>query len=182
MRLPTALEEVLSRAVSLLERERIAYMVIGGFALPAYGAIRATLDLDIAARIRTAKAFEAFIGRARESGFEPQIASFSSPVDVFMDSKAGLEVEFWLRPDGIDWDSELLRRRKRARIGRVDVWLVPPEDFIVSKLSRPDRGVQDEKDVKSILIRLGEAIDTAYLRRRARKAGVTALLQAVERA
>lgn len=157
-------------------------MVIGGFALPSYGAIRATVDLDIATRIRTAKEFDAFTGQAKESGFEPKLASFSNPVNVFMDHRTGLEVEFWLSPDGIEWDVELLRRRRRARIGQVEVWLVSPEDFVVSKLSRPDRGVQDEKDVKGVLTRLGGTIDRGYLHKRARKAGVMGLLQAIENA
>lgn len=174
------LEEALSRAVSFLDRIGADYMVIGGFALPSYGSVRATVDLDLAVNIRSQGEFQDFVGEAKKSGFVPGNASYSNPVSVFVDSRTGIEVEFWLRPDGLDWGAQLMRRRKRAKVGKVAVWLVPPEDFIVSKLARPDRGVQDEKDVKGVLTRLGGSLDRDYLRRRAGKAGVLALLRSIE--
>lgn len=178
--MPGILEDLLSRVVAFLEREGVEYMVIGGFALPSYGPIRTTVDLDVAVRIKTAKEFVSFVARANKSGFKPATASFSNPVSVFTDSKTNVEVEFWLRPDGIEWDADLGRRRRKTKIGRVSAWLAPPEDFIVSKLSRPDRGVQDEKDVKGVLTRLQASIDRNYLDRRAKKAGVAGLLRAIE--
>lgn len=175
-----ALERLLGRVVSFLEKEKFDYMVIGGFALPSYGAIRSTLDLDVAVRIESRSVFDSFVGAARRFGLVPGVASFSDPVALFRDSATGLEVEFWLRPDGIEWDEETIRRRRRTRIGRSQVQLVSPEDFVVSKLSRPDRGAQDEKDVKSVLVRLGDSIDRRYLEKRARRAGVLALLSSIE--
>ncbi len=157
-------------------------MVIGDFVLPSYGAIRSTADLDVAVRVESSKEFNSFVSRAKRFGFEPGVISFSNPVSVFRDGKTGLEVEFWIRPDGVKWDRETTRRRRKTKIGTVDVWLVSPEDFIVTKLSRPDRGVQDEKDVKGVLTRLHGSIDRGYLERRAGKAGVLALLQAIDRA
>ncbi len=178
--MPTILERFLARTTSFLERNGVDYMVIGGFALPSYGAIRATVDLDIAVRIESSKRFDSFVQRVKRSGFEPEVTSFLNPVSVFKDAKTGIEVEFWLRPDGIKWDGETLRRRRKTKIGSVGVWLVSPEDFIVTKLARTDRGVQDEKDVKSVLTRLRGSIDRKYLERRAGEAGVLALLQAID--
>ncbi len=180
--MPAILENLLSRTVSFLEGEGIDYMVIGGFALPSFGAIRATVDLDVAVRIGDGKKFDSFVEQARRAGFRPGVASFSNPVSIFSEGKTGLEVEFWLRPDGIEWDGETLKRRRKAKIGSTEVWLVSPEDFVVTKLSRPDRGVQDEKDVKGALTRLRGSLDRKYLERRAGKAGVLELLRAIEKA
>jgi len=177
--LPNALERLLVRSASFLERSGLEYMVIGGFALPSYGAVRATVDLDIAVKVESEKKFGRLVGRATAAGFKPTVASFGNPVCVFLDGETGMEVEFWLRPDGIRWDGETLRRRRKTAIGGVKVWLVSPEDFIVSKLARPDRGVQDEKDVAGILARLGNQLDRSYLRKRARLAGVVSLLDAI---
>lgn len=180
--MPDVLERLLARTVFFLEKERVDYMVIGGFALPSYGAIRSTVDLDVAVRIPSPKEFESFVGRAETSGFRPSLPSFSNPVSLLRDERTGLEVEFWTRPDGIKWDEETLRRRRRVRAGAVEFWIVSPEDFIVSKLRRPDRGVQDEKDVMSVLARIGSSIDRRYLKRRASAAGVLGLLLAIETA
>lgn len=175
------LELLLARTASFLGAQKVDYMVIGGFALPSYGAIRATVDLDVAVKIMNKREFAAFMNQAEKSGFKSSVASFSNPVNVLQDVETGLEIELWLRPDGIRWDEETLRRRRKAKIGEAEVWLVSPEDFIVSKLSRPDRGAQDEKDAKSVLSRLQGSIDKKYLDRRATAAGVRELLRAIER-
>jgi hypothetical protein len=54
-----------------------------------------------------------------------------------------------------------------------------PEDFIVNKLSRKDRGVQDEMDVVSVLERQKRKLDYEYLAKRAKAADVMELLQAL---
>ena len=180
--MPKALEGLLSKVASILDEAGIDYMVLGGFALPSYGAIRSTVGLDIAVRIGTEKQFRDLVGELEKAGFGRGVGSFTNPVSVFSEERTGLEVEVWLRPDGIKWDSETLRRRRKARIGSAEVWLVSPEDYIVTKLSRPDRGVQDEKDVKSVLERLHGSLDSDYLEKRARRAGVLALLRALEAA
>lgn len=180
--MPSVLERLLARSISFLERAGFEYMVIGGFALPSYGAVRTTVDLDIAVRVDSAKEFESFVDKAAAAKLQPRIASFENPDCVFLDKETGMEVEFWLRPDGVRWDAETLRRRRRAKIGSAEVWLVSPEDFIVSKLARPDRGVQDEKDVAGIMARLGDHLDRRYLKMRARRAGVEAVLGAITKA
>lgn len=54
-----------------------------------------------------------------------------------------------------------------------------PRDFIVSKLARPDRGVVDEQDVKSVLERDDVELDWRYLEDRAERAGVLTLLEII---
>lgn len=172
--------ETLRRAVSFLERNEMDYMLIGGYALPFYGQIRSTIDIDIAAAIRTEKQLDAFRTAAEESGFTPQICSFLNPECIFLDNETGLEIEFWIKLDGIDWDEETLKRRQKHKLDDFEAWVISPEDLIVNKLARPDRTVQDEKDVKSILVRLHDDLDWKYLERRAKKAGVTPLLRVID--
>jgi predicted nucleotidyltransferase len=180
--LPSALERLLARAVSLLEGSGFEYMVIGGFALPSFGPVRTTVDVDLAVKVDSAKESERLVARASAENFMPGVASYSNPVCVLLDKKTGLEVELWLRPDGVEWDRETLRKRRRVRTGGVKAWVISPEDFIVSKLARPDRGVQDEKDVAGVLARLGVFLDRSYLNKRARRAGVLPVLEAISRA
>ena len=171
----------LRRLIKLFEENSIPYMVTGGYALPFYGRVRATVDVDLAVSITGDKGFDHLLASLREASFEPTICSPRNPLIIVVDRKKGTETEIWLRPDGIFFDDETLRRRRKAELGRdLSAWIVSAEDFIVSKLARPDRGAVDEQDVKSVLVRQGAELDTEYLQKRAKQAGVLAVLQAIQ--
>jgi predicted nucleotidyltransferase len=172
----SGLQRALGDIVELLEGAGLDYMVLGGFALPFYGRIRSTLDLDVAAYIPTEEAYRRLLGIAGEYGLKPTFCSYRNPVSIFVDENAGLEIELWLRPDGVNWNGETLSRRRRVESGGINFWVIGPEDFIVSKLARPDRMEQDELDVKSVLVLMGSELDSVYLAKRAREYGVDALL------
>lgn len=171
----------LQRLLHLFENEQIPYMIIGGYALPFHGRIRATLDIDLAISVKTEKDLDRLCQRLQSTGFEVSLYSPQNPVMVIVDKKEKVEMELWLKPDGITFDHETLKRRIKAALNNnVQVWIVSPEDFIVNKLARPDRGAVDEQDVKSVLIRQKGKLDTKYLTKRAREAGVLKILQAIE--
>ena len=98
-----------------------------------------------------------------------------------MDREEGVEAELWLKPDGITFDNETLKRRRKAELGKdVSAWIISPEDFIVNKLARPDRGAVDEQDVKSVLVRQAGKLDNEYLTKRAQQAEVLTTLQTIQ--
>jgi hypothetical protein len=171
----------LKRLLELFEKKKISYMIIGGYALPFYGRIRATIDLDLAVAIKTKEEFDRLKEWLESIDFEVTVDSYLNPVVVVLDRKEKLEIELWLKPDGITFDDELLRRRRRMELDKgFEAWVISPEDFIVNKLARPDRGAVDEQDVKSVLVRQEDKLDRKYLERRARDAGVFNILKIIE--
>ena len=168
----------LQRLLKLFEDKNVSYMLIGGYALPYYGRIRTTIDIDLAVAIKTEEELNQLRDWLQSIDFEATVYSFLNPFIVILDQKEKVEIELWLRPDGIVFDDETLRRRKKVKLdANIEAWIVSPEDFIVNKLARPDRGVIDEQDVKSVLVRQGDKLDKEYLERRARDAGVLAILE-----
>ena len=156
-------------------------MVIGGYALPFYGRIRTTIDLDLAVAIKTEDNFASFLNLLRTAGFEPTICSPRNPLILVVDQTERIELELWTKPDGIVFDEETLKRRRKAEINQdISAWLVSPEDFIVTKLARPDRGVIDEQDVTSVLVRQDSKLDEQYLEKRAKEAGVLGILKTIQ--
>jgi hypothetical protein len=156
-------------------------MIIGGYALPFYGRIRTTVDIDLAVAVKTEKELNQLLNSLRSADFEPTLASPNNPLIVILDRKENIEMELWLKPDGVVLDAETLRRRQKAEIDEnFWAWIISAEDFIVNKLARPDRGVIDEQDVKSVLIRQANKLDNKYLQRRAKEAGVLAILQTIQ--
>lgn len=156
-------------------------MIIGGYALPFYGRIRATIDIDLAVAIKNEEELKQLRDWLKHIDFEVPVSPLQNPVIVILDQKEKVEIELWLRPDGIVFDEETLKRRRKVTLNSgIETWIVSPEDFIVNKLARPDRGVIDEQDVKSVLVRQGGKLDERYLKKRAQKASVLAILQAIQ--
>lgn len=171
----------LHRLLKLLEDNKVPYMIIGGYALPFYGRIRTTVDVDLAVAIKTGEQLNQLLDLLQSADFDPTIKSPNNPLILVVDRKEKVEIELWLKPDGIVFDDETLRRRQKVRLdANTLAWVVSAEDFIVNKLARPDRGVTDEQDVKSALVRQENKLDKQYLERRAREAGVLAILQTIE--
>jgi predicted nucleotidyltransferase len=181
MRLSAVLAS-LERLVRLFEAKGVDYMLIGGYALPFYGRIRATLDVDLAVAVKGEKELKQLRGWLESAGFEVTLYSPSNPVQVVVDRKEKVEFELWLKPDGVVFDGETLRRRKRVKLSEgFEVWIISAEDFIVNKLARPDRGAVDEQDVKSVLVRQEGKLDTKYLQKRAKQTQVQPLLEAIQK-
>jgi len=156
-------------------------MIIGGYALPFYGRVRATLDIDIAVAVKTEQELDHLRKWLEGIGVEVTVYSPNNPVMVIVDREEKVEAELWLKPDGIIFDNETLKRRRKAELGKnARAWIISPEDFIVNKLARPDRGAVDEQDVKSVLVRQAGKLDNKYLTKRARQAEVLTILQAIQ--
>lgn len=173
----------LQRLLKVLDERKIPYMMIGGYALPFYGRIRTTIDIDLAVAVRDEKELTDLCNELERKNFEVSVGSPQNPLMVIVDRKENLEIELWLIPDGIVWDDDTLRRRRKVKLdNNIVAWVVSPEDFVINKLARPDRGVTDEQDVKSVLVRQKGRLDEAYLKRRANKAGVLTLLQHIQAA
>jgi len=157
-------------------------MIIGGYALPFYGRIRTTLDLDIAVAAKTEQELNQLRKWLQTINIEVTQYAPNNPLMIIVDQKEKVETELWLKPDGIIFNHETLRRRRKVTIDNIQAWIISPEDFIVNKLARPDRGAVDEQDVKSVLVRQANKLDNQYLTKRAQQAGVLTILQNIQTA
>ncbi len=176
-----AILRTLQKIINLFNENKIDYMIIGGYALPFYGRIRTTVDLDLAVAVKTQPKIDLLLNLLKAADFEPTICSPRNPLILAIDRKEKMELELWTKPDGIVFDKETLKRRRKADMSQdLSAWLVSPEDFIVTKLARPDRGATDEQDVKSVLVRQAGRLDEAYLEKRARNIGVLAILRTIQ--
>ena len=178
-----AILRTLQRLIKLFDENEIDYMIIGGYALPFYGRIRTTVALDLAVAVKTQPQFDHLLNLLRAADFEPTIHSPRNPLILAVDRKERIEFELWTKPDGIVFDGETLKRRRKADLSQdISAWIVSPEDFIVTKLARADRGAIDEQDVKSVLVRQDGKLYEAYLTKRAQNAGVLTILKTIQSA
>ena len=167
------------KLVAILDDSDVPYMIIGGYALPAYGRIRATQDLDVAIAASISEV-ERLHTTLRERDFMiPQAPQEEASMYFLLDQENSAEIEIYTEPDGVIWNKELLERRIRVHPFNDDfeAFVIGPEDFIINKLAREDRAAQNEDDVVSVLRMQEGKLDYRYLTRRARQAGVWGLLQ-----
>jgi len=174
--------KALHKLIQAFEKEKIDYMLIGGFALPAYGLVRATQDIDIAIAVKSIESSERLFKTFKERSIEPTSKPILGAACIyFLDSENMVDIGIWQKPNGIIFDDELLKRRKYIELEEnLSIWIVSAEDFIINKLARTDRRAQDESDVISVLARQKRKLDRKYLKERAERAGVLALLETLE--
>ena len=171
------LKDHLFRIVDALGELRMPYMVIGAFALPAWGRPRATLDLDFS--IQTAEMPKELVRKLNDLGFRfdeewdrynPMIRAFHQrfrsgriPVDVLITRD--------------EHDVVAFSRRKKKRFAGRYLWFPSAEDLLLQKLKvgRP----QDFIDADGIVERMRGKLDRRYLIRWAKKLHVTAELARV---
>jgi len=175
------ISQALRKLVGILDEAKIPYMIIGGYALTAYGRIRTTQDVDLA----IAASFPDIVRThdlLRRNGYQlPSAPHREAAFFLAIDLENRIEFEIWTEPDGVVFDDELLKRRVRIRpfVDDFEAYVIGPEDFIVNKLARKSREVGDEQDAASVLKLQEGKLDYDYLMQRAKQANVIGLLQTI---
>ena len=151
------LEAPLRKAVAFLEGRGYRYAIVGGVALPQWGVVRATYDVDIKVLLPDVNyaAFrailqEAFPQRAREEVEDILIVA----VDI-----DGVIVDFFLALLG--YEELIIERAIRRDLGGWSVWICSAEDLIIQKVAA-GRG-KDWLDVEALLIEQRGKLDEAYI-------------------
>lgn len=162
------IERILIEAIAQIERLRITYAVMGGFAARAWGLPRPTFDADIAIAVDAA-GLQRLLGALEDAGF-----------DVPPEHKTGFlgmvgelqKVKVTRFADRHVWSTDLfiagpgilasaLARATAAPIGAHRVRVMAPEDIILLKLLANRR--KDLADVEEIA-GMHAGLDLQYLR------------------
>ncbi len=154
------LDVVLRRAVTALDGLGVRWAVVGGLAVSAWAAPRATRDVDLYCELpaepdalRIALEAQGFTVPAMREELQSfgVFRSRSKPEGVFLD------IFDAVGPLG----EAILERRTRVSIGETAVWLITAEDLAVLKAfsDRP----RDFDDLKALLRPPGASLDLDYV-------------------
>ncbi len=156
-----SLEELFQRAIDVIEKAEIRYLVYGGVALPAWGDVITTQDLDLLVQVDEAEAAR-LIAAYRDAGFRvPDDAEALFLIDTWTRaSLGGRDVDIaW---GATEFDAEALSRAVTVRLYDREVPIASAEDLILYKLAAHRR--KDLAHVEDILLRQGSRLDMNYLR------------------
>lgn len=167
-------EDALARLVALFQKQRVPYALIGGLAVAAWGAPRATEDIDVLADASPSPELDAALPAA---GFEAEWrrGAPDDPVPLLLRlrSASGPEIDVVCATQV--WEREMLNRSIRVRIPEgPETPVIAVEDLIVLKLMAG--GPRDFADVADLLERAGPLPE---LEKRAAARGVSELLRRV---
>jgi hypothetical protein len=160
--------EVLKLVCDRLEKEAIPYMLTGSFAANFYATPRMTRDIDIVIEIQKTDADRLF------QIFQKDFYVSRSSIDVAIEHQGMFniihnefvfKVDFIVRKDTSYRHTEFQRRRQ-VFLDMAFIWIVAPEDLIISKLAWAKNSLSEMqlKDVKNLLLTLRD-LDKEYLNR-----------------
>ncbi len=174
--------EVLKIVTGRLDSAGIPYMVTGSIATNYYAVPRMTRDVDIVIQVSTAdtdRLTELFRG---DFYIEPEaVGRAIAERTAFNVIHTGsvVKVDFVVRKDS-DYRREEFRRRRRVTIDDITIFIVAPEDLIMSKLdwARDSRSVIHLADVRNLLA-ADPGLDREYLVRWVNRLGLDSLYREV---
>jgi hypothetical protein len=157
----------------------IPYLLTGSFASNYYGIPRSTKDADFVMQL--AGGVGAEFGRLLGDEFilDPQL-SFETVTGTYRQyirhRTRRFKIELFVLSND-DYDQERFRRKREGEIFGHKIWLLSPEDVVVSKL-RWARS-KDEDDVKNVMTVQNQKLDWNYIENWCRKHGTIALMQKI---
>lgn len=153
---PAAAEEFYSECIRLLAQSEIPFLVSGTYALACYtGVNRPTKDVDVFAKAGDSLRILSFF---KENGFDIQVVDerwLARVVrrEMFMDVIFNMPTASIHVTDG--WFDEA----PHARVFDTNVRLVPPTEFVWSKVFVQDRSRYDGADVAHMILKRHDEID-----------------------
>ena len=173
---------VLKLVTARLDAAGIAYMLTGSIAAGYYSEPRMTRDIDIVVELGTDDADRLVTLFGSDFMAEPEtVANAIRRRGMFnmIHVAAAVKVDMIVRKE-TPYRREEFRRRRQATIDGQPMWLVSPEDLILSKLewSKDSQSELQRRDVRGLL-RDAPDLDQIYLDEWGTRLGIRHLLDEV---
>ncbi len=163
----TGPESSLQILIEKLNQHGIEYMLSGSYSSSLHGRPRATNDADII----IAPSEEQLIAFVKSLGDDYYVnpdaardAFKNSSMFNVIDIRNSFKADFIIRKDR-PFSREEFQRRRKSNIMDLDVWVVSPEDVILSKLewARKSESSQQFQDALGVAVVQYDCLDRDYL-------------------
>ena len=136
--------------LELLEKNKVDYMIVGGYAVAFHGYPRFTKDIDIFYDSNDEKNIDKVINTLVQFGFskeELKKTLFSTKGNLVTFGVAPVRVDFINEIDGVHFRDAKLDR-VRGRYGDLDVFFISKKHLIQNKKSTPR--IKDKADIEEL--------------------------------
>lgn len=156
----------------------ISYMVTGGSAVSFWGQVRTTADIDIVIQIPTSR-ISVLVAALKDEAYideeeVKQAVSVKRMFNVIYNATA-FKVDFAVMDEANPYAKEGFSRRKKLEIAGRPLWVISPEDLVLSKLRWMQSAGGSERqlqDCRSIVELNKGGLDEKYLEKWASLTGV----------
>lgn len=177
----TSQENLTLRVADALALCRVPYLLAGSFASNYYGIPRSTKDADFVVQLAAGVGAEFVERLGDEFELDPQL-SFETVTGTYRQfirhRRSPFKIELFLL-SGDPHDQERFARRREEHLFSRTVWLLSPEDVIISKL-RWAR-TKDREDVRGVMAVQRGKLDWRYVEAWCERLGKLALMEEIRR-
>lgn len=176
----TTQREFLKRLTEFLDEAGIPYMVAGSVGSSFHGHPRATQDADVVID-PTAEQLQSLIALLEQGYYVSREAAIEAlhrrTMFNIIDLEGGWKADLIIRKDRPFSRQEFERRRQIDAMGQM-LWVVSPEDIILSKLEWMKGRESDVQysDALGVAVTQWDSLDVEYLRKWAGQLGVENML------
>jgi len=157
------LSEVIVRICKVLDKNRIAYMIIGGQAVSVHGYPRLTEDIDITLGLNVSDA-EKILNLLPDLNAEPLTKDPSDFIKTtwvlpVKEKDSGIKIDFTFSFS--DYEQQAIQNAKRIDVAGYNVSFCSLEDLIIHKVfaGRP----RDLEDVKNLYVKNKRVLNRDYI-------------------
>lgn len=154
-------EDAYLKALELVDKANIPYLIIGGIAAGALGEPRYTIDVDLNIVLKPDDLID-LLKYAKEMDFsfkEEEVLQSVKRQEPFRFFYGGVRIDFLI--SSTEFEASAFKRRQKIRIYNKEAYFPTPEDLIVLKIVAGRR--KDMMDVESVMIRHKGRLDTKYM-------------------
>jgi hypothetical protein len=174
--------EILELVTGRLDAAGFAYMVSGSVAMSFYAQPRMTRDVDIVVELHpqdAARLSALFVADFYCDVEDVRQAIAHQGLFNLVHLERSLKVDMIVRKD-LPYRTEEFARRRRVEVLGVPLWVVSPEDLVLSKLfwAKDSHSELQLRDVRNLLSSVAD-LDLGYVGRWAQSLGVADLLAEV---
>lgn len=174
--------DILKQICSQLDDHEIPYMLTGSFAANFYAVPRMTRDIDIVIEIQMKEADKIY--QLFQKDFYVDKISIDDAVQHqsmfnIIHNELAFKIDFIVRKND-EYRLVEFKRKKRIQLDNMSIWIVSPEDLIISKLywAKDSLSEMQIKDVKNLLLTVHQ-LDNDYIREWVNKLNLTVLYNKV---
>lgn len=147
--------EVLKDVAEKLDDASVKYLVSGSVAMNFYAQPRMTRDIDIVVALKSkdvgrfVNLFDKVFYIERETVLEEVLRR---GVFNIIHNKYIIKIDFIVQKDD-EFSSAVFERRKRIEVDKIKIWVISPEDLVLSKLlwAKDSLSEMQLRDVRNIL-------------------------------